>query len=83
MAVLRRRGRRQEQEHDPASGLDLDAVAEAVRAAAEPTLGDGLELTHGPEPILGYGPDVYRMYFEGLRWALGLTDGDATPRPLK
>jgi uncharacterized protein len=28
-------------------------------------------------------PDVYRMYFEALRWALGLTDGDATPRPIK
>jgi hypothetical protein len=28
-------------------------------------------------------PDVYRMYFEALRWALGLSDGDATPRPMK
>ena len=27
-------------------------------------------------------PDVYHMYFEAIRWALGLTDGDATPRPL-
>ena len=26
-------------------------------------------------------PDVYHMYFEALRWALGLTDGDAAPRP--
>jgi uncharacterized protein len=26
-------------------------------------------------------PDVYRMYFEALKWSLGLTDGDATPRP--
>lgn len=26
-------------------------------------------------------PDVYHMYFEAIRWALGLTDGDATPRP--
>jgi uncharacterized protein len=26
-------------------------------------------------------PDVYRMYFEAIRWALKLTDGDATPRP--
>ena len=71
MAVLRRRGRRQEQEHDPASGLDLDAVAEAVRAAAEPALGAGLELTHGPEPILGYGPDVYRVRLatENPAWA--------------
>ena len=26
-------------------------------------------------------PDVYRMYFEALKWSLGLVDGDATPRP--
>jgi type 1 glutamine amidotransferase len=26
-------------------------------------------------------PDVYHMYFEALRWALGLTEADATPRP--
>jgi len=26
-------------------------------------------------------PDIYRMYFEALRWALGLTDADVTPRP--
>src|SRR5437762_2175345 len=26
-------------------------------------------------------PDVYRMYFEALKWSLGLTDGDAAPRP--
>ena len=25
-------------------------------------------------------PDVYHIYFEAIRWALGLTDGDATPR---
>ena len=28
-------------------------------------------------------PDVYRMYFEALRWSLGLTDADVTPRPYK
>lgn len=28
-------------------------------------------------------PDVYRMYFEALKWSLGLIEGDATPRPLK
>jgi uncharacterized protein len=28
-------------------------------------------------------PDVYRMYFEALKWSLGLTEADATPRPLK
>jgi len=27
--------------------------------------------------------DVQKMYFEALRWALRLTDGDATPRPYK
>jgi type 1 glutamine amidotransferase len=26
-------------------------------------------------------PDVYHMYFEAVRWALGLTEGDATGRP--
>jgi type 1 glutamine amidotransferase len=26
-------------------------------------------------------PEVYHMYFEALRWALGLTDADVTPRP--
>jgi hypothetical protein len=26
-------------------------------------------------------PDVYHMYFEALRWALGMTDADITPRP--
>jgi type 1 glutamine amidotransferase len=28
-------------------------------------------------------PSVYRMYFEAIKWSLGTTDGDATPRPLK
>ena len=26
--------------------------------------------------------DVAQMYFEAIKWALGLTEGDATPRPL-
>jgi len=26
-------------------------------------------------------PDVSRMYFEALKWSLGITDGDAMPRP--
>ncbi|PYR03577.1 MAG: ThuA domain-containing protein, partial [Acidobacteria bacterium] len=26
--------------------------------------------------------DVAQMYFEAIKWALGLTAGDATPRPL-
>jgi aminoglycoside phosphotransferase (APT) family kinase protein len=73
MAVLRRRGRRQEHENenDPAAGLDLEAVAEAVGAAAERTLGSRPELTHGPEPILGYGPDIYRVRLatEDPAWA--------------
>ena len=25
-------------------------------------------------------PDVYHMYFEAIRWALGMTDADVTPR---
>ena len=28
-------------------------------------------------------PDVSRMYFEALKWSLGLTDADITPRPMK
>jgi type 1 glutamine amidotransferase len=28
-------------------------------------------------------PDIYRMYFEALKWSLGLTEADVTPRPLK
>ncbi|MEO8680893.1 MAG: ThuA domain-containing protein [Vicinamibacterales bacterium] len=27
--------------------------------------------------------DIQQMYFEAIKWALGMTDGDATPRPLK
>ena len=27
-------------------------------------------------------PDVYRMYFEAIRWALGMTEADIAPRPL-
>ncbi len=27
--------------------------------------------------------DVAQMYFEAIKWALGLTEGDATPRPMK
>jgi uncharacterized protein len=27
-------------------------------------------------------PDVYHMYFEAIRWALGMTDADVAPRPL-
>jgi len=37
----------------------------------------------GHAPAAWDNPDVYRMYFEALRWALGLADGDATPRPMK
>jgi type 1 glutamine amidotransferase len=28
-------------------------------------------------------PDVYHMYFEALKWSLGLTDADVSPRRLK
>jgi type 1 glutamine amidotransferase len=27
-------------------------------------------------------PLVYQMFFEAIKWSMGLTDGDATPRPL-
>lgn len=26
-------------------------------------------------------PDIQKMYFEAIRWCMGLTEGDATPRP--
>jgi hypothetical protein len=26
-------------------------------------------------------PDIYHLYFEAIKWALGLTDADVTPRP--
>ena len=26
--------------------------------------------------------DVGQMYFEAIKWAMGLTDADVTPRPL-
>ncbi|HEY8524265.1 MAG TPA: aminoglycoside phosphotransferase family protein [Acidimicrobiales bacterium] len=62
MAVLRRRGRRPDTGSlDPAADLDLDAVAAAVLDAAEAALGERLALDHGPEPVLGYGPDAYRV----------------------
>ena len=28
-------------------------------------------------------PDVSKMYFEALKWSLGLSEGDATPRPFR
>ena len=28
-------------------------------------------------------PDVNRMYLEALQWALGLTDGDPKPHPMR
>jgi type 1 glutamine amidotransferase len=27
--------------------------------------------------------DIAQMYFEAIKWALGITDGDAAPRPMK
>ena len=27
-------------------------------------------------------PDVYHMYLEAIKWALGMSDADITPRPL-
>jgi type 1 glutamine amidotransferase len=37
----------------------------------------------GHAPATWDNPDVYRMYFEALKWSLGLTDADVSPRPLK
>jgi uncharacterized protein len=27
-------------------------------------------------------PDLQKMYFEAIKWSMGLTDGDVTPRPM-
>jgi type 1 glutamine amidotransferase len=37
----------------------------------------------GHAPATWDNPEIYRMYFEAIKWSLGLTDGDITPRPLK
>ena len=37
----------------------------------------------GHAPATWDNPDVYHMYFEALKWSLGLTDADVSPRPLK
>jgi uncharacterized protein len=26
-------------------------------------------------------PDIYHMYYEAIRWSLGMTEADVTPRP--
>ena len=62
------------------------------RARAERRLAArlGQDLRQGPRLLLGVRPrrgawdnrDIAQMYFEAIKWALGLTDGDVTPRPL-
>ena len=37
----------------------------------------------GHAPATWDNPDVYHMYFEALKWSLGLTDADVSPRPLR
>ena len=37
-------------------------------------------LGHGAE--MWDNRDIAQMYFEAIKWSLGLTEGDATPRPL-
>ena len=27
-------------------------------------------------------PDIQRVYLEAVKWAMGITEGDATPRPI-
>jgi Phosphotransferase enzyme family len=131
MAVLRRRGRgqeRHERQDDPRSGLDLDAVAEAVLAAASaghaplggPPTGEAetdgsgaggsaiggsaiggsasggsasggsgtdgwAELVQPPEPVLGYGPDAYRVHLatDDPRWAGTLLARTSDARTLR
>ncbi len=28
-------------------------------------------------------PDIQKMYFEAIKWALGLTDGEVRPHPMR
>lgn len=83
MAILRR-GRRQDQ-HDPTSGLDLDAVADTVLDTAGAALGERPELTHGPEPVLGYGPDAYRVQLatDDPHWSGTLVARASAPEVLR
>jgi type 1 glutamine amidotransferase len=37
--------------------------------------------TLGHERVLWDSPPIQQMYFNAIRWALRLVDGDATPRP--
>jgi aminoglycoside phosphotransferase (APT) family kinase protein len=73
MAVLRRRGRRRDQQ-DGAGGaadLDLDAVGTLVLDTAEAALGRRPELAAGPEAVLaGAGPDAYsfELVADDPRW---------------
>jgi type 1 glutamine amidotransferase len=35
----------------------------------------------GHEQAIYDRPDMQKMYIEAVKWVMGLTDGDATPRP--
>ena len=37
--------------------------------------------TLGHTPESWDDPDVQKMYFEAIRWALGMTEGSTTPHP--
>jgi type 1 glutamine amidotransferase len=37
--------------------------------------------TFGHEPAVWDTPHIQKMYFEAIRWTLGLSEGNATPRP--
>lgn len=37
--------------------------------------------TFGHEPETWDNPNIQKMYLEAIKWAMGLTPGDATPRP--
>jgi type 1 glutamine amidotransferase len=37
----------------------------------------------GHEAAVWDNRDIAQMYFEAIKWALGLTEGDATPRPMR
>jgi len=37
--------------------------------------------TLGHTPESWDDPDIQKMYFEAIRWALGMTEGSTTPHP--
>ena len=72
---------------DPASvdlkNPDLHRTDQDFPVALARTYGKGRTFwsTFGHTPETWDDPAIRTMYFEAMRWVLGLVDGDATPRP--